>query len=75
MSSIMDVIARETNGKSYRTYKYTYEGSDALSFAYDDHQEITWDRYGETVPPESSLDLKKKADILAKSGSRLRKLF
>ena len=66
MSSIMDVIARETNGKSYRTYKYTYEGSDALSFAYDDHQEITWDRYGETVPPESSLDLKKKADILAK---------
>lgn len=43
----MDIIAKETNGKSYKTYKYTYEGADTLSFAYDDHQEITWERYGE----------------------------
>lgn len=41
----MDIIAKETNGKSYKTYKYTYEGADTLSFAYDDHQEITWERY------------------------------
>ena len=65
VSNIMDIIAQETNGKSYKTFKYTYEGSDTLSFAYDDHQEITWERYGETVPPTSSVNLKNKADILA----------
>ena len=65
MNSIMDIIAQETNGKSYKTFKYTYEGSDALTFAYDDHQEITWERYGETVPPEGSVSMKAKADILA----------
>ena len=41
----MDIIAKETNGKSYKTFKYTYEGSDVLSFAYDDHQEITWEGF------------------------------
>lgn len=65
MSNIMDVIASETNGKSYKTFKYTYDGSDALSFAYDDHQEITWERYGETVPPEASISMKSRADALA----------
>ena len=30
MSSVMDIIAQETNGKSYKTFKYTYEGSDIL---------------------------------------------
>lgn len=59
----MDVIAQETNGKSYRTYKYTFEGNDTLSFNYDDHQEITWDRYGETEPPNGSISMKEKADI------------
>ena len=64
MSNIMDIIASETNGKSYKTFKYTYDGSDALSFAYDDNQEITWERYGETVPPETSISLKSRADAL-----------
>ncbi len=54
MSSIMDIIASETNGKSYKTFKYSFEGNDVLSFNYDDHQEITWERYGETVPPTTS---------------------
>ena len=65
----MDIIAQETNGKSYKTFKYTYEGSDTLSFAYDDHQEITWERYGETVPPDGSVSMKSMADILARGNS------
>lgn len=64
MSNIMDIIASETNGKSYKSFKYAYDGSDALSFAYDDHQEITWEKYGETVPPETSIYLKPLADAL-----------
>lgn len=39
----MDIIAHETGGKSYKTYKYICEGSEILSFDYDDHQEITWE--------------------------------
>lgn len=53
MSNIMDIIANETHGKSYRTFKYSFEGNDILTFNYDDHQQITWERYGETVPPAS----------------------
>ena len=29
-SNVMDIIAHETNGKSYKTYKYTFEGSDTM---------------------------------------------
>lgn len=61
----MDIIADETNGKSYKTFKYAYEGSETLSVAYDDHQEITWERYGETVPPGKSICLKDKADAIS----------
>lgn len=61
-SNIMDIIAAETKGKSYRTYKYTFDNPDAPSFAYDDHQEITWEKYGETYPPEKSISLKPLAD-------------
>lgn len=43
MGNIMDIIAHETGGKSYKTYKYICEGSEILSFDYDDHQEITWE--------------------------------
>lgn len=74
MSSVMDIIAQETNGKSYKTFKYTYEGSDTLSFAYDDHQEITWERYGETVPPGISISMKTKADAIS-SGAPLFSYF
>ena len=65
MSSIMDTIANETNGKSYRSHKYSFDGSDASNYDYDDHQEITWARYGETIPPETSKNLKAEADKLA----------
>ena len=61
-TSVMSIIAEETKGKSYRTHKYTFDNFDAPSFAYDDHQEITWENYGETDPPETSLNLKYLAD-------------
>lgn len=69
MSNIMDIIANETQGKSYRTFKYSFEGNDVLTFDYDDHQQITWERYGETVPPSSYefSNMKPLADKLIKS--------
>lgn len=69
MSNIMDIIANETHGKSYRTFKYSFEGNDVLTFNYDDHQQITWERYGETVPPTSAefSDMKPLADKIIES--------
>ena len=64
MSRIIDIIASETNGKSYKSRKYAYDGSDVLSDPYDDHREITWKKYGETVPPKSSKNMKVIADGL-----------
>lgn len=64
MSSVMDIIATETNGKSYKTFKYSFDSTAMPSFDYDDHQEITWERYGETVPPQQSISMKELADSL-----------
>mgnify|MGYP006990153320 CR=1 FL=1 len=33
-----------------------------LSFDYDDHQEITWEKYGETLPPDKAISMLRKAD-------------
>lgn len=60
MGSIMDIIATETNGKSYRTFKYSFDGKDVPSFDYEDYKQITWDKYGETIPPKGSVSLKIK---------------
>lgn len=69
MDNIMDIIASETNGKSFKTFKYCFDGMDVPTFDYDDNEEITWNKYGETNPPTGSLDMKKYADILTKDKS------
>ena len=51
MNNIMDIIAEKTSGKSYKTYKYCFDSFDVPSVNYDDHTEITWNKYGETAPP------------------------
>ncbi|WP_346866829.1 MULTISPECIES: hypothetical protein [unclassified Clostridium] len=66
MSSIMDTIASETNGKSFKTFKYGFEGIDVPTFDYDDNKEITWEKFGETAPPISSLNMKPHADRIVR---------
>lgn len=66
MSSIMDTIASETNGKSFKTFKYSFEGIDVPTFDYDDNKEITWEKFGETTPPIGSANMKQFADIIIK---------
>lgn len=49
MSTVLDEIAKETNGKSFKTYKYGFDGIAVPRFDYDDHRHrITWKQYGET---------------------------
>lgn len=57
MSNIMAKIAEETNGKSFKTFKYSFESVAMPSFDYDDHSDITWERLGETVTYKKSIDL------------------
>lgn len=36
MAKIMEIIAKETKGKSYHTYKYSYDSIGLPSIDYDD---------------------------------------
>ena len=61
--SIMDYIASETNGKSYKTYKYCFDGVDVPRMDYDDHkQQFTWKDHGETEYHDTPVHLKSYAD-------------
>lgn len=50
MPKIMEIIAKETKGKSYRTYKYSYDSVGVPSIDYDDDisKVMEWKDCGET---------------------------
>ena len=61
---ILDIIAYETSGKSYKTYKYCFDSAETSSIDYDDNKQITWKKYGETVPPTQVKDMKEESAML-----------
>lgn len=64
MSTLLDDIAMETNGKSFKTHKYGFDGIEVPRFDYDDHRhQITWKKYGETERLTKPKDLKAMADM------------
>jgi len=66
--SVLDEIAEETNGKSYKTYKYCFDGVAIPRMDYDDHkQSFTWRDHGETEYHNTPISLKKYADELLHS--------
>lgn len=74
MSKIMEIIAKETHGKSYRTFKYSFDSIGLPSIDYDeDNKTILWKERGETVNHSSSIELKSEADKLI--GKSLFKFF
>lgn len=60
-NKVLDIIASETNGKSYKTYKYCFDSAETSSIDYDDTKQITWKKYGETVPPKTAKDMRAEA--------------
>lgn len=64
MSKIMEIIAKETKGTSYNTYKYSFDSIGLPSIAYDDESNkiIKWQDCAETVKHIYSVDL----ELLAK---------
>lgn len=64
MNTLLDDIAKETSGKSFKTHKYGFEGIEVPRFDYDDHRHhITWKRVGETAPSPTPKNLKPMADM------------
>ena len=70
MSKIMEIIEKETKGKGYHTYKYSYDSIGLPSIDYDDdpNKIIKWKDSGETGSPKNSIDLKPLADQIQKVG-------
>lgn len=63
MNTLLDDIANETNGKSFKTHKYSFDGIEVPRFDYDDHKhQIIWKRYGETERLTKPKNLKAMAD-------------
>lgn len=74
--AILDDIASETNGKSYKTYKYCFDGVDVPRMDYDDHkQQFTWKAHGETEYHDAPVPLKEYADIILDTQTPLFRFF
>ena len=65
MAKVMEIIAKETNGKSYNTEKYSYDTVGLPSIDYDDSPDrvMKWKDAAETEDHKKAIDL----SLLAKS--------
>ena len=70
MPKVMEIIEKETKGKSYHTYKYSYDSIGLPSIDYDDdpNKVMKWKDSGETDSPKGAVDLKHLADQLQQLG-------
>ena len=69
MAKIMEIVAKETKGKSYRTYKCSYDTVGLPPIDYDDPNKIMkWQDPAETGSPKRPIDLKPLADQLQEIG-------
>lgn len=59
MPKVMEIIAKETNGKSYNTEKYSFDSIVAPSFDYDDSPDrvMKWKDTAETEQHKKAVDL------------------
>ncbi len=60
MSQIMEIIEKETGGKSYHTYKYSFDSVGLPSIEYDDESDkvMKWQDSAETVKHTRAIDIR-----------------
>ncbi len=66
----MEIIAKETNGKSYNTEKYSFDSIGVPSIDYDDtaNRVMKWKDAAETVEQKKAIDLSQHAkDIIGQT--------
>lgn len=54
---VIDLIANETHGKNFKTYKYSFDSIGVPTFDYDDNYSIEWKGIGETRKISKIIDL------------------
>ena len=66
MPKIMEIIEKETKGKSYHTYKYSYVSIGLPSIDYDDdpNKVMKWKDSAETIQHKKPIDIKPLANQL-----------
>jgi len=76
MSKILEFIAKETDGKNYKSYQYCFESIDIPKLVYEDKKGIQVKKKGETDRSLTQYkSLKDLADKLSNSSSPLFKYF
>lgn len=65
----MEIIEKETKGKSYHTYKYSYDSIGLPSIDYDDdsNKVMKWKASAETIQYKKAIDIKPLADQILSS--------
>ena len=55
---ILNILTRETGGKSYKSHKYSMDNAERTSIEYSEHdKQITWKKTAETQPNRSYVDI------------------
>lgn len=69
MGNIIQVIERETHGKSYKSSRYCNDVVGLSNIQYEDNDKVIWKRYGETEQHKGNINLKERADLLSSGES------
>jgi len=64
--NLLQLIASETNGKSYQSLKFCLESELSRELSYDDKQTISFRENGETEKFTTTRYLKDRADVVLK---------
>jgi len=76
MEKILDFLAKETDGKSYKSYKYCFEKIAVPTVNYEDKKGITVKKLGETNKRlTKTKSVKRLADKISKTNKPLFKYF
>jgi hypothetical protein len=73
--NLLQLIASETNGKSYQSLKFCLESELSRELSYDDKQTISFKENGESEKFTTSRYLKEKADIIQRKTKPIFKYF
>ncbi len=75
MKKILPFIESETSGKSYKTRKYCFDSIEMPNLIYDDNQDLTFKKYGETEKLTSTRSLFDKSKEIQKFSKPIFRFF
>lgn len=71
---VMNILAKETGGKSYKAHKYSLDATERPVIDYGDNQ-IVWKKTAETTPHKKYVDLSSLSKQLAKRDEQILSYF